>query len=139
MTVFNLDTAADVIEAVVPACVKSLGLSVVSIDARGAVLRMPSSPAACREGGIISGQALASLADTAMVCALWSVFGEHRPVATVDLHVTYLRAADEGDVLATAEVVKQGRSLSFARVSIASAAQPDRPLTTAVGTFAAAR
>lgn len=136
MSNFTIQTAAEVIAGVLPECVRMLGPRVVAITPEHTVLRMPASPAACREGGIVSGQALAALADTAMICALWSAFGEHRPVATVDLHVTYLRAAEQGDLVATAEVVKQGRSLSFARVVIAGAAHPGKPVATAIGTFA---
>ena len=88
----------------------------------------------CREGGIFAGQALAALADTAMCFALWTDGRGRRPVATVDLHVTYLRAGDGDDVLADAEIVRSGRSLAFCRVSMRLASS-GRELATAVATF----
>lgn len=136
MTAFNLQTAASVIADVFPSWVLALAPQVVAIERDRTVLHIPFSAQLCREGGIVSGQALAAVADTAMVCALWAAQGAQRPVATVDLHVSYLRAAAQDDLLATAEVVKQGRALCFARVSIASASDPSRPAATAVGTFA---
>ncbi|QRF62317.1 PaaI family thioesterase [Variovorax sp. UC122_21] len=135
MATFDLQSAPAILAEVFPPWVLSLRPEIVHIGDGQTVLAMPLSPVACREGGTVSGQAIAALADTAMVCALWAALGEQRPVATVDLHVTYLRAAKDG-LRATAEVVKQGRSLSFARVSIASDSEPDRPVATAVGTFA---
>lgn len=138
MSTFNQDTAAEVIERAFPPFITALGLRLEEFGKGRVVVRLPFSPGTSREGGVISGQALAALADTTMVCALWAGFGEQKPLATVDLHVTYLRAAKEEDLLAVAEVVKTGRSISFAKVVVASPSNPDKPVATAVGTFATA-
>ena len=48
----------------------------------GAILRMPFSERLCRVGGILSGQALMALADTAAVFALAAAMGQFRPIAS---------------------------------------------------------
>ena len=74
---FDLQEARRVLGEVFAPWVQDLGLSVVSIDTSrpagaaddwqpGAVLRMGFSDRLCRHGGIICGQALMALADTAM-------------------------------------------------------------------------
>ncbi|MEN9887035.1 MAG: hypothetical protein RL758_1613 [Pseudomonadota bacterium] len=136
MNAFNTATAGDFIQRLFPRFITELGLQLNHSDQGRVVLRLPFSPVTCRDGGIVSGQMLAALADTSMVCAVWSAIGEHRPLATVDLHVTYLRAVQNDDLLATAEVIKIGRSMGFAKVVIAGAASPDKPAASAVGTFA---
>ena len=138
MSTFTHETAAQVMQRAFPPFITALDLQLEELTPGRVTVRLPFHPDTSREGGIISGQALAALADTTMVCALWAGFGEQRPLATVDLHVTYLRAAKGEDLRAVAEVVKAGRSLSFAKVSIAGVSSPDKPAATAIGTFALA-
>lgn len=135
MTTFSIDEATQVLATAMPGCVRDLGIRVESLGEGRANLRMPSGGAACREGGIFSGQALAALADTAMCFAVWADGRGHRPVATVDLHVTYLRGGGGEDVVAQAELVRSGRSLAFARVSIGLASS-EQALASAIATFA---
>jgi uncharacterized protein (TIGR00369 family) len=89
---------------------------------------------ACREGGIYAGQALAALADTAMCFAIWTDGRGRRPVATVDLHLTFLSGGSNEDVLARAEIVRSGRTLSFCKVSMVMA-DSDKLIASAVATF----
>jgi uncharacterized protein (TIGR00369 family) len=134
MTPFTLDMAATVLANTMPGCVRGLGLSVESLEDGRATLRMPFSDMACREGGIFSGQALAGLADTAMCFAVWMDGRGRRPVATVDLHVTYLRGAGGEDLLAHAHLVRSGKTLAFTRVDIVLAAS-GKSVATAIATF----
>lgn len=135
MTELTIDTAAEVLQEVMPGCVRALGIDVESLGHNRATLRMPASEAACREGGIFAGQAIAALADSAMCFALWCDGRGRRPVATVDLHVTFMRAIGKESLLANAEVVRSGRTLSFARVNLVGA-ESGQVAATAVGTFA---
>lgn len=134
MTPFTIDMAAQVLAETMPGCVRGLDLTVEALDDGRATLRMPSTAMACREGGIFSGQALAALADTAMCFAVWMDGRGRRPVATVDLHVTYLRGAGGEDLLAHARLVRSGKSLAFARVDIVLAAS-GKDVASAVATF----
>ena len=136
---FTIDVANRVLEQHFAAWVRSLDIAVVDVDANGASVRMRFGDALCREGGIVSGQALAALADTAMVIAIASASGGYRPMATVDLHTTFMRPVSGQDVVARADVDRIGRTLAFARVAMRgvgrdAAAGP--AVASAVGTFA---
>jgi uncharacterized protein (TIGR00369 family) len=135
MTELTMENAAEVLREVMPGCVRTLGVSVESLGDNRATLRMPVSEAACREGGIFAGQAIAALVDSAMCFSLWCDGRGRRPVATVDLHVTFMRAVGKESLLAHAEVVRSGRTLSFARVNVVGA-ESGHVAATAVGTFA---
>ncbi len=99
--------------------VQALALQVQSVDARQAVLRLPFSDALCRQGGTICGQALMSAADTAMVIAIAGSFGEFRPMTTVTLNTSFMRAVSGGDVILTARMLKPGRTMVFGEVEMA--------------------
>lgn len=82
------------------------------------VIRMPLSPDLSRIGGIVSGQALAALADTSMVIAACAHSGGFKPFATTDLHTQFLRPGTGSAILCTAGVVRAGRALVFARAEM---------------------
>ena len=88
----------------------------------GAVLRMPFSDRLCRHGGIVCGQALMALADTSMVIAILAANRGYRPMTTVDQTTHFMRAVTSSDVVADARVIRTGRTMSFGRVTLSSAA-----------------
>ncbi|WP_420003288.1 PaaI family thioesterase [Arenibacterium sp. LLYu02] len=98
--------------------VQALDLEVVSCEGSRTVIRMPNSPNLARVGGIVSGQALMALADTAMVLGAMAHAGQMVPLATTDLNTQFLRAASGPAILCTAEVVKPGRALTFSRAEM---------------------
>jgi uncharacterized protein (TIGR00369 family) len=87
----------------------------------GAILRMPFSERLCRNGGVVSGQALMAFADTAMVIANVAANRGYRPMTTVDQTTHFMRAVTASDVLADARVVRLGRTMSFGRVTLLGA------------------
>ncbi|MEZ5657921.1 MAG: PaaI family thioesterase [Burkholderiaceae bacterium] len=101
--------------------VQALGLKVESIEPGVASVRLPFDPSLCRSGGTICGQALMSAADTAMVFAIGSLFGEFRPTTTVSLNTSFLRPVAEGDVMIVARVIKPGRTLMFGEIAMTGA------------------
>ncbi|MBK8063087.1 MAG: PaaI family thioesterase [Betaproteobacteria bacterium] len=117
------------------AWVLDLGLSVESVAAGGAILRLPYSDRLVRVGGTICGQALMSAADTAMVIALAGVFGAFRPVTTVSQNVTFMRPIAKADVLIEAQVLRQGRTLAFGEI-VLRAAGDERAAVHATTTYA---
>ncbi len=125
---FDLATARKLLEAVFAPWVQDLQLSVERIDqpidsaGAGAVLRMAFSERLCREGGVICGQALMSLADTAMVFAVSSASGRYRPMTTVDQTTHFLKPAANADVLADARIIRIGKTMAFGQVILSSAA-----------------
>ena len=59
----------------------------------GAKLEIPITPHIEWVGGIVCGQALSSLADTAMVFACFSAMDGFKPVATTNLEIRFLSGA----------------------------------------------
>lgn len=124
---FDLDAARRVLADAFAPWVQDLGLSVEQVGQAeggeaGAILRMAFSDRLCREGGVISGQALMALADTAMVFAVSSAGGRYRPMTTVDQSTHFLKPASQADVLADARIVRMGKTMAFGRVMLTSAA-----------------
>ncbi len=117
---FDRATAEEMLESVFAPWVQALDLSIESLDREGAVLRMRFSEKLCRDNGVICGQALMSLADTAMVFAVSSAGGAYRPMTTVDQTMHFLRPAANADVLAEARVIRLGRTMAFGSVTLAT-------------------
>jgi uncharacterized protein (TIGR00369 family) len=99
------------------------------------MLRMAFSERLCRNGGIVCGQALMALADTAMVIAILAANRGFRPMTTVDQTTHFLKAVASSDVVADARVVRLGRTMSFGRVTLSSAAD-GRPVAMVSSAFA---
>lgn len=114
--------------------VQALDLTVVAIDRNHALMRMPLANHLARVGGIVSGQALAALADTAMVFAAIAHTGDARGFATTDLHTQFLRPGVGTAILCRAEVVRAGKALIFARAEMTEETS-GKMVATATATF----
>ena len=142
---FGIEEASRVLGEVFAPWIQDLGLSIESIDHEpqpgppdwqpGAVLRMPFSSRLCRNGGVVCGQALMALADTAMVIANLAANRGYRPMTTVDQTTHFMRAVSSSDVLADAKVVRLGRTMSFGRVTLLSAID-NKPVAMVSSAFA---
>ncbi|MGY8710194.1 PaaI family thioesterase [Bradyrhizobium sp. 18BD] len=129
---FGINVARRILGEVFAPWVQDLNLSVEHIEHTpppdapdwqpGALLRMPFSERLCRNGGVVCGQALMALADTAMVIANLAANRGYRPMTTVDQTTHFMRAVASSDVIADARVVRLGRTMSFGRVTLLSAA-----------------
>lgn len=132
-------TAADLLlTSVFAQWVQDLNLSVESIEADRAVLRMRFSDNLCRSTGVICGQALMSLADTTMVFAICSAAGEYLQMTTVDQTIHFMRPAMRADVLAEARVVRMGKTMAYGSVSIRTE-NDERPVAMAQTAYALLR
>ena len=142
----GIDEARRVLGDVFADWVKDLNLSIEGIDydppadgaadwQAGAILRMPFSERLCRNGGMVCGQALMAFADTAMVIANLAANRGYRPMTTVDQTTHFMRAVMSSDVLADARVVRRGRTMSFGRVTLLSAAD-NKPVAMVSSAFA---
>lgn len=101
--------------------VQALGLQVESFGADEVTLRLPQSDQLARVGGILCGQAMMAAADSAMVLALISHFGQFRPCSTVQLSSTFLRPLSGQDARVTARVLRAGKSLAFGEIDLRGA------------------
>jgi len=114
--------------------VQALDLTVQEADAEHVLMRMPLSDHLARVGGIVSGQALAALADTTMVLAAVAHAGEFKPFATTDLHTQFLRPGVGTAILCRAQIVRAGKALVFARAEM-SGEDDGKPVASATATF----
>ncbi|WP_295511888.1 PaaI family thioesterase [uncultured Sulfitobacter sp.] len=115
--------------------VMALYPTVTEIGADKTVLSIPITKDLNRTGGIVSGQAMTALADTAMVMACMGHLDALAPVGTVTLDTQFLRPASGDSLRAEAEVTRAGRSMIFTRCTII--AEPSgKPVALATATFA---
>ena len=114
--------------------VLALQPEVLSIDKEHALVRMPVGQHLIRVGGIVSGQAMAALADTVMVLAALAHAGEFKPFATTDLSTQFLRPASGKAILCRASVVRAGKAMTFTRAEM-SDEESGKLVSTATATF----
>jgi uncharacterized protein (TIGR00369 family) len=114
--------------------VQALNLTILSIDADHVLVRMPLGKHLARVGGIVSGQALAALADTSMVLAAMGQCGEARAFATTDLHTQFLRPGVGSAILCRARVVRAGKALVFTQADMTQE-DDGKLVATATATF----
>jgi uncharacterized protein (TIGR00369 family) len=140
---FTVDDARRILDDVFAPWIKDLALRIESItDAADAPesyptarLRMPFSERLCRDNDVVCGQALMAFADTAMVIAMVAGNRGYRPMTTVDQTTHFMRAVISSDVLADAQVVRLGRTMSFGRVTL-SGAVDGKPVAMVSSAFA---
>jgi len=116
MSDYTTDDAQKFFEEKFAPWLHGLNVKVEEIGTKGAVLRMPFGEHLCRDGGMVCGQAMMSLVDTAMVFAMIGATGRPRPMTTVGQSTNMMRAVTEADVIAEARVVRLGRTLAFGEV-----------------------
>jgi uncharacterized protein (TIGR00369 family) len=140
---FTVDDARRILDDVFAPWVRDLALRIESITATAdaaepyptARLRMPFSERRCRDNGVVCGQALMAFADTAMVVAMVAALRGYRPMTTVDQTTHFMRAVVSSDVLADAQVIRLGRTMSFGRVTL-SGAVDGKPVAMVSSAFA---
>jgi uncharacterized protein (TIGR00369 family) len=103
-----------------------LGLQFEEIRLGYARLRLVHRPELMQGGGVVHGGAVASAIDTAVIGAVLSLFPERpRRLATIDLHVHFLDAVKDEDVVTEARVRRQGKSIVFVEVDARTPAGRD--------------
>jgi uncharacterized protein (TIGR00369 family) len=143
---FDIEEARRVLGEVFAPWVQDLGLSIVRIECDppadasadwqpGATLRMAFSDRLCRHGGVVCGQALMALADTAMVIAVLAANRGYRPMTTLDQTTHFMRPVAQSDVIADARIVRLGRTVSFGRITL-SGASDNKPVAMVSSAFA---
>ena len=115
--------------------VLDLNMRVCATTGQSATLVMPFDEKLHRAGGVVSGQALMALADTAIVIALCSALGGFRPVFTVDLTTTFMRPATNAAVLAEATVLRLGRTMAFGEVKLLTDTPERQLVANTVGSY----
>jgi acyl-CoA thioesterase len=88
-----------------------LGIELEKVALGEATLTLAIRPELSQNHGVVHGGAIASLIDTATAFAILTLLEPDDRVTTVDLTISYLRPALEGQLRATARVLRQGRRL----------------------------
>jgi uncharacterized protein (TIGR00369 family) len=119
-----------------PHC-KRLGVEVVRVAAREAIVRLPyrEELVGDPERGVVFGGVITTLLDHASGLAVFMSLSELTAIATLDLRVDYLRAAEPGhDLFGRAECYKMGAHVAFVR-GTAWDRSPDDPFASMLATF----
>jgi uncharacterized protein (TIGR00369 family) len=100
-----------------------LSIGLVALEPGKATLRLPYDKTVTTIGTVVHGGAIATLLDSAGAAAAWSDAEVPANVrgTTVSLSISYLAAADDEDVLATARVLSRGRSLVYLDIDATTA------------------
>ncbi len=114
--------------------VRALDIRIETVATGRVVLAVPAGPHLARVGGIVCGQAMMALADTAMALALATTRGAFVPTTTVTQTTTFLRPARGARLLADARVVRAGRTLAYGEITL-HGDDPDRPVAHATSTY----
>jgi uncharacterized protein (TIGR00369 family) len=116
---------------------QALGIETVGIETNVAVLKTPyrlelvGDP----DTGVIAGGVVTTLLDHACGQAVFSALGQPMTIATLDLRIDYMRAAEPGlDLYCRAHCYKVTRSVAFVRAS-AYERDADDPVATAQAAF----
>jgi len=120
----------------IPHC-RRLGMDVVEIGPRRAVVRLPyrdeliGDPAR----GVVFGGVITTLLDHAGGLAVFCSLANLKAIATLDLRIDYLRAAEPGrDLIGEAHCYKLTTHVAFVRAT-AWERQRDDPFASCLGTF----
>ena len=109
---------AELLDRVLAPWVRTLALAPVKVDEESATMRLPFSGELRHSGGVICGQVFMAAADTAMIVAISAALDGFKPMTTVSLNISFMRAVRKGDVLITARVLRMGRNLVFGEVEL---------------------
>ncbi len=116
---------------------KALGFTLMALAPGEATVRCPYHPDLVGdvETGVVAGGVVTTLLDHTCGHAVLAALDTFRPIATLDLRIDYLRAAEPGcDILAHAQCYKLTRSVAFVR-AIAFDRDKDDPVATVQATF----
>ena len=125
MDTLTVEAATAILEKNFAAWVKALQPKIEAVGADRARLRIPYKDSLVREGGTICGQALMTLADTAMVFAIAAASGGFRPMTTVNQTISFMRPISKAAVIADARVIRLGRTLAFGEVQLQAEGSSD--------------
>jgi uncharacterized protein (TIGR00369 family) len=99
---------------------KHLGIVTEAVEIDRVRLRLPYRDAMTTIGDLVHGGAIASLVDVAATAACWAspTVDPAARGTTIGLTLNYLNAGRGTDLVATAEVIQRGRSISVCDVTV---------------------
>ncbi|USG59899.1 PaaI family thioesterase [Sneathiella marina] len=134
MSELSIKDAEDFYEKAFPPWVKALDISFTHVEKNGVTLRIPASPALNRMDGIMCGQAIMALADTAMVFSVAAFVGEFINMTTINLQTSFLRPVVDSELFADARIIKPGRTIMYGEVNLHTG-NTEKPVGHVIGNF----
>jgi uncharacterized protein (TIGR00369 family) len=111
-------------------------LIIESVGENVATVRMQADPSMIRPGGTVSGPSMFKLADLAVYAAVLARLGtDGIEAVTTSMTMNFLRRPAPGDLIAHVHVLKFGRRLVVAEVTMTSGDDPEI-VAHATGTYA---
>jgi uncharacterized protein (TIGR00369 family) len=130
-TALAADALAQLLRRNLPA-VDHRGEIVEEVGADFVRLRLPMraeyvgpASASTSGAGIVSGPITMGFADTALYACVHAFYGEDVVAVIASLNVSFLRAARNADLVATARLLKRGKSLAFVEAHLHSDGSSD--------------
>ena len=121
---------------------RPLGWTIEKVDRDGIRVRQPTGDGDQRPGGTVSGPTLMSLADGVAYMAVLSRIGPAALAVTSNLNINFLRRPRLVDLVAEGSLLKLGRTLAVAEVSLYSdggdPSDLERPVAHATVTYSLA-
>ncbi|MGI9355712.1 MAG: PaaI family thioesterase [Rhizobiaceae bacterium] len=98
--------------------IQNMAIEPVAVTSNGATFEIPENADIVRGGGIVCGQAVASIADTVGVLALYAHNAPPREMTTVDMTTHFMRPLMSGTLDVDAIIVSNGRRMATVRVEV---------------------
>src|SRR5256712_10778719 len=97
---------------------KLIGFRPVSVEAGKAVFELEAGPQHANPMGTLHGGVVCDVADAAMGVAYASTLADGESFTTLELKINFLRPFWSGKLLATARVVKAGKTIGLAECAV---------------------
>ena len=98
--------------------IRELGCRVLRFEPGHCDVRLPYRDLLVRPGGTVCGPALMALADITLYGVVLSLIGRVELAVTTDLTIHFLKKPRPGDLLGEGRILRQGRTLAVAEVTI---------------------
>ncbi len=112
---------------------KLLGMQVSRTHRDGVTIECRIVRRLLNSARVLHGGVSAALADAAVGIALHRHLGDHRPITTVEMKISYFRPVKEGRIFARSRLLRVGSTLCVGRVDIADG--QSRAIGTALVTY----
>ncbi len=95
-----------------------LGLELIEIKKGWARIRLPFDRKLVHPLGIAHGGSIFSAADSAVAMALIGMLDRSESMTTVEMKINYIRAFDDGEIIAEAKIVHKGKTTAVGEVEV---------------------
>lgn len=117
----SLDEVSSFLAKAFAPWVQQLNIQPVEVIENGMRFNIPAGDDLSRIGGIVCGQAVSAIADTAGVLTLIGHNADDRIMTTVDMTTHFMRPLKTGDIEATVSILSNGRRMATCRVDFRQA------------------